>query len=391
VATETASGSISAHALDINAVTDSKIYDASTSSTLTPSTSGLQGTDSVTGLSQSFDTKNAGSRTLSVGLGFTVNDGNGGGNYSVTPHTATGSISAHALDINAVTDSKIYDATTVSTKTPTSSGLQGTDSVTGLSQSFDFKNAGSRTLSVNAGYVVVDGNGGGNYTVTPHTATGTITPALPAVAVTWNSWVLDGTAHLPTATVTGPVSVENPIGSPAVTFTYYAGTAASGTALASAPSTAGTYTVSASFPGSMNYAAASMTKTISITYAASGTCNGEPGHQILQPINADGMSVFKQGSTVPAKFRVCDNLGASIGTPGVVMGFNLIQRISGIVSTTVNEAVVSTTPDSAFRWDSTAQQWIFNVNTRGLSPGTTYVYAISLNDGSTISFQFGLK
>jgi hypothetical protein len=93
---------------------------------------------------------------------------------------------------------------------------------------------------------------------------------------------------------------------------------------------------------------------------------------------------------VPAKFRVCDSLGASIGTPGVVTGFNLIQRISGTAST-VNETVVSTTPDSSFRWDATAQQWIFNINTKGLSPGTTYVYAISLNDGSTISFQFGLK
>jgi hypothetical protein len=140
-----------------------------------------------------------------------------------------------------------------------------------------------------------------------------------------------------------------------------------------------------------NYSINFVNGTLKIIYATTGTCNGEAGHQILQPINADGTSVFKQGSTVPAKFRVCDKNGSSIGTPGVVMGFNLIQRISGIVSTTVNETVVSTTPDSAFRWDSTAQQWIFNVNTKGLSPGTTYVYAISLNDGSTISFQFGLK
>jgi hypothetical protein len=57
----------------------------------------------------------------------------------------------------------------------------------------------------------------------------------------------------------------------------------------------------------------------------------------------------------------------------------------------VNEAVDSTTPDTSFRWDSTGQQWIFNINTKSLTANTTYVYLVMLNDGSTIQFQFGLK
>ena len=36
--------------------------------------------------------------TLEV-TGYTVNDGNGGDNYTVTLHTATGTITAAALDI----------------------------------------------------------------------------------------------------------------------------------------------------------------------------------------------------------------------------------------------------------------------------------------------------
>ena len=77
--------------------------------------------------------------------------------------------------------------------------------------------------------------------------------------------------------------------------------------------------------------------TASITYApASVSCLGAAGRTILQPINADGSSVFKQGSTVPAKFRVCDAKGNSIGTPGVVASFKQIQTINGIEST-VNE------------------------------------------------------
>jgi hypothetical protein len=56
-----------------------------------------------------------------------------------------------------------------------------------------------------------------------------------------------------------------------------------------------------------------------------------------------------------------------------------------------DEAVVSTTPDTAFRWSATDQQWIFNMNTKPLQAGKTYVYQITLNDGSTIDFRFGLR
>jgi len=131
---------------------------------------------------------------------------------------------------------------------------------------------------------------------------------------------------------------------------------------------------------------------LAVQYAsASGTCLGSQGHVILQPINSDWSSVFKSGSTVPAKFRVCDATGASIGTPGVVSSFILAQTFSGTISTTVDEAVISTTPDSAFRWDPTDQQWIFNINTKGMKTNLTYAYEIHLNDGSTIYFRFGLK
>jgi hypothetical protein len=101
--------------------------------------------------------------------------------------------------------------------------------------------------------------------------------------------------------------------------------------------------------------------------------------------------VFKQGSTVPVKFRVCDANGVSIGSPGVVSSFNLVQIISGTETNTVNETVFSTSADTAFRFDSTAQQWIFNVSTKGLAARKTYVFQIVLNDGSSILFQFGLR
>src|SRR5437763_5762045 len=102
---------------------------------------------------------------------------NSGTNSSVTSTTALHTAIPISLSISAVSDTKTYDSTTSSAGLPTTSGLQGSDTVTGLSQAFDSANAGSRTLPVNGGYVIHDGNGGANYSVTPHTASGTINPA----------------------------------------------------------------------------------------------------------------------------------------------------------------------------------------------------------------------
>jgi len=165
------------------------------------------------------------------------------------------------------------------------------------------------------------------------------------------------------------------------------GTVANNAAINTAAVGANTFTVNAS-DAVGNASSASV--AYNVRYASGGICYGDAGHQVLQPINADGSSVWKQGATIPVKFRVCDANGVSIGTPGVVSGFVLTSIISGTV-TTVDETVSSTTPDAAFRWDSTNQQWIFNISTTSLSAGNTYVYTITLNDGTSISFQYGLR
>ena len=60
----------------------------------------------------------------------------------------------------------------------TFSGLQADDTLTELTQVFDSKNAGNRTLSVVPDYILNDGNSGLNYTVTLNTAIGAIDPAI---------------------------------------------------------------------------------------------------------------------------------------------------------------------------------------------------------------------
>jgi hypothetical protein len=126
------------------------------------------------------------------------------------------------------------------------------------------------------------------------------------------------------------------------------------------------------------------------TYS-SAPCLGDMGHTVLQPVNSDGTSIFKAKSTVPVKFRVCDANGNSVGSAGVVSSFALVGYQSGTLFTTATEDVVSTTPDNAFRWDSSSRQWIFNLSTKNLTAGRTYFYRIGLNDGSEILFQFGIR
>jgi hypothetical protein len=135
----------------------------------------------------------------------------------------------------------------------------------------------------------------------------------------------------------------------------------------------------------VNYTFLYVSGTLKIQYAMG------IGHVIFSPINAGGTSVFKQGQTVPAKFVVYDANGASIGTPGVVSSFFLTAIGSGTATTTVESIAHTNSPDTSFRWDSTNQQWIFNISTANLTAGNTYTYAITLNDGSTIMFQYGLR
>jgi hypothetical protein len=181
VSTNTAVGTISKAALTLAAVTATKTYDATSASSGTPTVSGLIGSDTVTGLSQVYESRNAGARTLSVSA-YAVNDGNLGGNYTVSTNTAVGTITKAALTLAAVTATKTFDGDTTSSAAPVVSGLFGSDTVTGLSQVFDSQNAGARTVSVSPGYAVSDGNGGGNYTVTLNTASGAIAQRVLAIS-----------------------------------------------------------------------------------------------------------------------------------------------------------------------------------------------------------------
>jgi hypothetical protein len=138
-----------------------------------------------------------------------------------------------------------------------------------------------------------------------------------------------------------------------------------------------------------------VTKTDGTLTIGFGTCAGQnPVPVILPPINADGTSVVKQGSTVPVKFSApCDANGTPISNAMAVFGnstgsITLLSAVRGTVDN-VNEAIVNDIPDVAFRYSSGI--WIFNMATNNLTKNTTYQYRIPLATGSYIYFQFGTK
>jgi hypothetical protein len=108
----------------------------------------------------------------------------------------------------------------------------------------------------------------------------------------------------------------------------------------------------------------------------------------LPPINDDGSSVFKLGSTVPVKFQLT---GASAGITNVTATLTLVKVAAQVTGTDVEATSTSAaTTGNAFRYDSTSGQYIFNLATKPLSTGTWQLSA-NLGDGVPRTVNISLR
>lgn len=168
-------------------------------------------------------------------------------------------------------------------------------------------------------------------------------------------------AFAPTATddVDGPVSVTC---SPASGTTFAPGVT--------------TVTVTA-VDAAGNVATATFTVTVRIAWSG-----------ILQPVNADGTSVFKAGATVPVKFALT---GASAGIADLRATLSYAKIVDGDPGT-VNEATsnAAATTGNLFRYDAASGQYVFQWSTKGLTRGR-YRLQIDLGDGVARTVDLGLK
>ncbi len=167
--TAATTANITQRPLTINATGINKVYDGGTKATVTLSDNrvlnvGDTFTDTYT--SATFATKNVGTG-IAVSVSGICITGTGAGNYTYnTTAATTANITPHPLTITAVANIKKHDGNTSAKAIPTVSGLQGTDTVTGLAEVYNSATIGKgKTMTVSA-YTINDGNNGLNYTVT---------------------------------------------------------------------------------------------------------------------------------------------------------------------------------------------------------------------------------
>ena len=158
-----------------------KTYDGSlaASGTAVVAAGGTQlfGSDNLSGGSFAFTNANAGSNKTVNTSAVTVNDGNSGGNYTVSyVANTTSTIDKAAITVSTSNVTKTYDGTfsAAGTAVVTSGTLYNNasnggalDNLSGGSFAFTDANAGTGNKTVTVGGVTVnDGASGGNYTVT---------------------------------------------------------------------------------------------------------------------------------------------------------------------------------------------------------------------------------
>src|SRR5260221_13743731 len=130
---QSAGGTITAAGLDMKVLGYTKVYDALTRTAGLPLTVGLLGRDTVFRSSQAFALKNVlglNGSTLHVVAGYSVNDGNFFLMIRRPPRSTLFPYTTLFRSINAVGDTKVYDATTSSVGLPSTTGLLGSDTVT---------------------------------------------------------------------------------------------------------------------------------------------------------------------------------------------------------------------------------------------------------------------
>lgn len=167
----------------------------------------------------------------------------------------------------------------------------------------------------------------------------------------------------------------------------------------------------ASFGGSFNvneshdYKPGAYTITVNVQDEDGGKAAQKEGQvtrqyqvsKLLAPVNADGSSVFKHGSTIPLKVKItdCGNNPVSGLAPSV--RFTKTSTTTPQVDANEGTSTSSANDDFVMRWSSDSQTYIYNLGTKSLVDGDA-TYAAIVQDGTTAkafgpttSQNFGLR
>jgi len=214
LASGSATGTITQANLAVTAVTDSKTYDGSVTSSQIPTVGTLISGDIINVQpTQVYDNKNVGTTHVMTPSGLTIKDGSNNdmtGNYNITYITVNaGVITTKSLSISSpAIASKVYDRTTTAgvITIGTLSGFVSSETVTATAVAAAYTSANAGTYNnVAITYTLTDGTNGGlatNYSLADGTATGVVTAApLSITSPSIASKVYDGTTTAGAVTV----------------------------------------------------------------------------------------------------------------------------------------------------------------------------------------------
>lgn len=112
----------------------------------------------------------------------------------------------------------------------------------------------------------------------------------------------------------------------------------------------------------------------------------------FNPLLNDGSALFQSGRTIPVKFQLAAPDGSFV-TDAIanIQVFRVLDTPTGTVDMSVETLPSgSSNIGSLFRFDSSSNQYIYNLSTKGYSSGT-YLLRTTLNDGTTHEVNFSIK
>ncbi|MDD4968178.1 MAG: YDG domain-containing protein [Paludibacter sp.] len=212
----TAQGDITPASVTVNAITDTKTYNGTVASVVLPTVGSLIAGDVVNVLPiQAFDNANVGNTHVLTPSGLTIKNGVGAdvtGNYTISYVTvSTGVINKMNVTVTAVTDSRIYNGTVISTVSPTVGALATGDVVNvAPTQVYDNATVGVGHTMTPSGLTIKNGLGTdvtGNYTITYTTvATGVITSYAVTITALTDTKIYNGTTASALLPTVGPLA-----------------------------------------------------------------------------------------------------------------------------------------------------------------------------------------
>ena len=189
----------------------------------------------------------------------------------------------------------------------------------------------------------------------------------------------------PVVTITSPVDgatyVQGQVVTPAWTATDPDD--ATSTLTTTAPATVDTSTVGTHTYTVTAVDAAGNSGTASVTYTVPFASAG-----IMQPVNPNGSSIFKAGSTIPLKFTLTDAAGLPATGLTPQLFFTMISN--GVLGTEMEAISTSqASTGNTFR-ETSPGVYMFNLSTKTMASGT-YQVRIDLGNGASMTGRFSLK